>query len=132
MDKLRPDKITLKRFGLTMGTVFLAFSGLFFLRQKHAAAVNSLSVSCVFVIVGLIFPILLKPVYIIWMRFAFILSWINTRIILIILFYLVFTPLGLLMRLLRIDLLERGNKGETYWKKKEKIDFNISNYERRF
>jgi len=132
MDKLKLDKVTLKSFGLTMGVVFLALGGLFFFRQKHAIAVNSLIVSCMFFTVGLVLPILLKPIYIIWMRFAFILGWINTRVILIILFYLVFTPLGLLMRLFRIDLLERKDKGTTYWKKKEKNGLNISNYERRF
>lgn len=74
----------------------------------------------------------IKPVYIVWMRFAFILGWINTRIILVILFYLIFTPVGLFMRLFRIDLLERKNKEGTYWKKKEKVEFNPLNYERRF
>ena len=132
MDKLKLDKITLKSFGLTMGVVFLVLAGIFFFKQKYFAAGNNLTVACVFFIAGSVFPVLLKPVYIIWMRFAFILGWINTRLILIILFYLVFTPLGLLMRLFKFDLLEIKNKGITYWKKKEKIDFNISNYERRF
>jgi len=47
-------------------------------------------------------------------------------------FYLVFTPVGLAMRLFRIDLLERNKNKESYWKKKEKVDFNPLNYERRF
>ena len=132
MDKLKLDKITLKRFGVTMGLVFLAFGGLFFLKQKQAVAENNLAIACVFFIAGLVFPVLLKPIYVIWMRLAFILGWINTRIILIVLFYLVFTPLGLLMRLFKIDLLKKEKKCPTYWEKKEKVDFNISNYERRF
>ena len=81
---------------------------------------------------GLVLPGFLEPVYIVWMRFASILGWINTRIILVIIFYLVFTPLGLLIRLFRIDLLERGNKLDSYWKKKEKTGFNPLDYERRF
>ena len=132
MDKLKLDKVTLKIFGLTMGVVFLAIGGLFFFRQKHTIAVNSLIASCIFFTVGWVLPILLKPIYIIWMQFAFILGWINTRVILMVLFYLVFTPLGLLIRLFRIDLLERKKKGITYWKKKEENDLNISSYERRF
>jgi len=39
------------------------------------------------------------------------------------LFYLIFTPVGLALRLFRIDLLERKKKEGTYWKKKDKIDF---------
>ena len=80
----------------------------------------------------LILSNLLKQIYRAWMCFARILSWINTRIILIIMFYLIFTPMGLFMRLFKIDLLERKKKEGTYWKKKEKIEFNPLNYERRF
>lgn len=132
MDTLKLDKITLKKFGLTMGVAFLFFTGLFLFRHKSAVAGYSLAIASVFFISGFIFPILLKPLYIIWMRFAFMLSWINTRIILIILFYLVFTPVGLFMRILKADLLENTKKGATYWKNKEKTDLNILNYERRF
>lgn len=132
MEKLNLDKKMLRSFGMTMAIAFLVISGLFFFRQKYVGSMCSLIVSCVFFIMGLASPVLLKSVYAIWTRFAFILGWINTRIILIILFYLIFTPIGLLMRLFRVDLLEKTSKGATYWKKKEKTVFNISNYERRF
>lgn len=132
MEKLNLDKRTLRKFGITMASVFLVISSLFFFRHKYNAAVNSLAVFCVFIFMGLVLPVLLKPVYIAWMRFAFILGWINTRVILVIVFYLVFTPLGLLMRLFRIDLLERKSRAGSYWKKKEKTGGGILDYERRF
>jgi hypothetical protein len=71
-------------------------------------------------------------VYKVWMRVAFILSWVNTRIILFVLFYLILTPIGLVLRLFKVDLLERRKQAETYWKIKEKAGFNPLNYERRF
>lgn len=132
MEKPGLDKSALRKFGVTMASVFLVISILFFFRHKYNAAVNSLAVSCVFIFMGLISPVLLRPVYIAWMRFAFILGWINTRVILVVLFYLVFTPIGLLMRLFRVDLLERKNKADSYWKKKEKTDSGPLGYERRF
>jgi hypothetical protein len=132
MEKLQINRIVLRKFGVTMAAVFLVIAGLFLFRQKYVASGNTLVVSGVFIIMGLALPALLKPVYIIWMRFAFILGWINTRIILFILFYLIFTPLGLLMRLFRIDLLERKNKADSYWKKKEQIGCQPLDYERRF
>ncbi|MFH1191633.1 MAG: SxtJ family membrane protein [Candidatus Omnitrophota bacterium] len=63
---------------------------------------------------------LLKYIYILWMRLAYILSWINTRILLGIIFYLVFSPVGLFVRLFRIDPLERnfGRLKHSYWKPK--------------
>ena len=132
MQKLNPDKKTLKKFGLIMAAAFLILSGLFLFRHKFTGAAYSLFVSCLFFIMGLALPALLKPVYIIWMRLAFILGWVNTRIILIAIFYLIFTPIGLLMRLFRIDLLERKKQAGSYWKKKERTGFDPLNYERRF
>ncbi|MBU0547240.1 MAG: sxtJ [Candidatus Omnitrophica bacterium] len=132
MHRLNPDSKTLRKFGMTMGAAFLVISGLFLFRQRNTGATYSLLASVVFSIAGLVLPILLKSVYIVWMRFAFILGWINTRIILVILFYLIFTPLGLWMRLFRIDLLERKNKTDSFWKEKEKIGPDPLNYERRF
>ena len=132
MEKLKLDKKMLRKFGMTMGIAFLVISSLFFFRHKHTVAAYGSIISCVFFIMGLSLPTFLKPVYTAWMRLAFILGWINTRIILVILFYLVFTPVGLFMKLFGIDSLERKKKETTYWKKKEKMDLDPSNYERRF
>jgi len=132
MEKLNLDKRTLRKFGITMGAAFLVILSLFFFRQKYIGVIYSLVFSCVFFMMGLVLPAYLKLVYVIWMRFVFILGWVNTRVILAIMFYLIFTPVGLFMRLFRIDLLERNKKEDTYWKKKEKVDFNPLNYERRF
>ncbi|MCX5700290.1 MAG: SxtJ family membrane protein [Candidatus Omnitrophica bacterium] len=46
----------------------------------------------------------------VWMYLSLISGWINARIILIVMFCLIFTPVGLLMRLFRDDLLERKIK----------------------
>jgi hypothetical protein len=132
MKKIALDKKTLRQFGVTLGIVFLVISGLLFLRQKYVGVVCCLVVASIFLIIGVVSPVILKPAYIGWMRFAFILEWINTRVILVVLFYLIFTPMGLLMRLFRVDLLERKNKAGTCWKKKEKGTFNPLDYERRF
>lgn len=131
MEKLNLDKRSLKNFGIAMGVAFLVIFGLFFSRHSNSA-LSVFGISFLFLIVGLVLPNLLKPLYIVWMRLAFILGWVNTRIILIILFYLIFTPLGLFIRLFRIDLLERKKKEGVYWHKKEKVEFNPLNYERRF
>lgn len=132
MDKLNFDKITLRKFGMTMAVAFLAVSILFLLRQKYAGFKYSLSFSCVFFILGIFLPSFLKLAYIVWMRLALILGWVNTRIILIVIFFLIFTPIGLIMRIFKLDLLGRDKRERTYWKIKEKLDLNPLNYERRF
>ena len=133
MEKLKLDKKTLRKFGIMMGVAFLVISLLLILRHKYNGFITIIF-SAIFFIFGFLFPGFLKPIYIIWMRFAFILSWINTRLILIIMFYLVFTPVGLVMKLFGVDLLDRKIEKEkgSYWIKKEKNRFNNPDYERQF
>lgn len=133
MEKLKLDKTTLKKFGITMGMAFLVIAFFILIRHKHNIIPASI-ISVVFFIFALTVPILLKPVYIIWMRLAYILAWINTRLILFILFYVIFTPIGVGIRLFGVDLLNRKiekNK-ESYWIPKEKKEFNPLDYERQF
>lgn len=69
-----------------------------------------LFISAILATIALIIPILLKPFYFVWMYVAFILGWINTRLILGILFYLLFTPIGILMKILRQDPMNRKTR----------------------
>lgn len=133
MEKLNLDKSTLKKFGITMGIGFLVITSFILFKNKHNI-LTAFLISALFFIFAFIMPSLLKPVYILWMRLAFILSWINTRLILMIIFYILFAPAGLIMRLFRVDLLERkiDKNKDSYWKKKEKIMFNPLDYERQF
>lgn len=133
MDKLNTDRGALRKFGLTMGIAFLLITLLVMIRHKHNPLPISI-ISIVFFILAFIIPNLLKPIYILWMKFALVLSWVNTRLILSIIFYLIFTPIGLAMRLFGIDLLERKSdkNKKSYWKKKEKKEFNPLDYERQF
>jgi len=68
------------------------------------------------------------------MKLAFVLGWVNTRILLCIIFYLIFSPLGLIMRIFRIDLLDRrfNCATESYWKAKSSKEFSQADYQRRF
>lgn len=56
---------------------------------------------------GLIAPATLAPVYRYWMKFAMVLGWINTRILLGFVFYAMITPIGLFVRLFRRDPMAR-------------------------
>lgn len=128
------DKKALKKFGITIGIVFIFIALFFLLKNKQNNIPIFIYISAIFLFLASTFPILLKPIYIIWIRLAILLGWINTRLILFAIFYLVFTPMGLLMKLFRFDPLERriDKKKTSYWIKKEAIEFNRINYERQF
>ena len=61
---------------------------------------------------ALLLPNTLKPVYVGWMKFGNIMNWINTRLILGILFYGLVLPFGLVMRLFGKDPMARKLDGE--------------------
>lgn len=75
-----------------------------------------------------------KLIYGYWMALARVLSWINTRVILIILYFLVFTPIGFIMKLFKKDVLEIKIQKEikSYWKNIEPKELNLKNYQKQF
>lgn len=133
MDKIGTNKKDLKKFSITMFVALVIIGSILFLKNKNGYIWCYLS-GGIILSLGMLAAKLLKPVYVAWMRFAFVLSWINTRLILFIIFYFIFAPMGIVIRLFGVDLLDRkiNKDSASYWKKKEKIDFNPLNYERQF
>lgn len=69
-----------------------------------------------------------------WMVFAHALGWVNTRILLVLFFFLIITPVALFMRMIGKDSLSRRIEPEleTYWNDREGRPFDRSSYERQF
>ena len=133
MERLDMDKKTLRRFGMTMGIAFLVISLLILIKSKHALWQTNI-IAALFFVLTFTMPVSLKLSYILWMRLAYILGWINTRLILSVLFYFIFTPVGLVLKLFRADLLDIkiDKSKDSYWIKKEKKEFSALDYERQF
>ena len=101
---IKTDKKSIRSFGVTIGIILLAIAITLF--AKNNLFLKSLGIiSSVFLILGIIAPIMLKPFYLIWMIFAMILGWIMTRVILSLIFYFIVTPIGIIARLLGEDFL---------------------------
>lgn len=64
-------------------------------------------VGSLFIAPALICPLVLKPVHCIWMKAGHILGFVNTRLIAVIMFVFIFTPVGIFMRIIRRDILLR-------------------------
>ncbi|MEX1054605.1 MAG: SxtJ family membrane protein [Rhodothermales bacterium] len=112
-------KKALRSFGLVVGGVFLGIAVVVFWRAEwtFVTSVKILgALGSVLVVFGLVAPTLLRPVYRVWMAIAVILGFIMTRVLLTLVFFLVVTPIGLLMRAFGRDPLNR------------KLDKNVSSY----
>jgi len=85
-----------------------------------------------FYVIGMARPQWLSQPYAAWMKLAFALSWINSRILLCVIFYGIMAPAGLAMRLFRFDPLDRRiEKGKkSYWRARAQKAFTKKDYER--
>lgn len=97
-----------RNFGLLVGGILLLLGAWWTYRGKFGAAGPSLSVAGgVLVMLGAVAPALLRGPFKAWMAMAEMLSAVTTRVILFLVFFLVFLPVGSIRRLLGADPLRR-------------------------
>lgn len=130
---IKSEKRDLKNFGITIGIALGILTSFLWWKGKDTYTVIGI-ISLVFIILGLIMPAVLKPLQRAWMAFAVILGWVMTRLILSVLFFVVFTSIGFLAKLFGKKFLdlEYNNASESYWIKREPRPFNSKDYERQF
>jgi hypothetical protein len=106
-----------KKFGFFFTFVFLVASIYFFFTDLILLSQGLAIITVSFLLITILNPRLLLPVNKLWMRFGFLLSMIISPIVLGLIFFGLFTPYGLVMRLFgRDELRIRVNNMETYWK----------------
>ena len=98
----------LRSFGLLVGGIFLVMGMWPVLWRGQDPRLWALAVGGSLLLPGLLMPVVLRKPYELWMRLAHVLGWINTRIILSIIFYAVFTPVAFVMRLTGADPMNRS------------------------
>jgi len=125
----------LRQFGLLVGIVLIVIGGWQFYRQIHPITRIILwAIGGGLFLIGLLAPKVLNPLYTLWMGLALILGWINTRILLGLIFYLVFTPIGLAMKVFKRDTLQRqiDKDANSYWVDREKPQNLKEHFNRQF
>ena len=107
-----------RSFGIVFFIVFLLIAT-YPLLNGNDVRVWSLLISFGFLILGLMNSKILSPLNKLWFKFGLILGKIISPLIMGIIFFVVVTPIGIVMRVLKKDLLNlKYNQKETYWIKK--------------
>ena len=116
MDKNSNLKIgSNKSFGIVFFIVFLIV-GLYPLVNNEEIRIWCLIISLFFLILGSINSKILTPLNKIWFKFGILLGKIVSPIIMGVIFFLVVTPIALIMRIVGKDLLNlKFNKDKSYW-----------------
>ncbi len=102
------DKKGLREFGLlTAGIIALLFGLLLPLLWGHNLPLIPSIIAGILAILALFIPQSLGPVYQGWMRVAQVLAWVNSRLILGLIFFIIVTPMAIIMKIIKRDPLNR-------------------------
>ncbi len=131
MDRPKLDN---KRFGRQMGLVLVALAGLGFWRDWPSfLSVSFLALGAVHLILAVIAPGLLTGFNRFWMSLGYYFGKVFAPIEMAIIFFLMFTPIALVMRLFRRDaLLIRKNKVNSYWKVRETPQISADSFRNQY
>jgi|TARA_B110000211_G_C14025929_1_gene529845 hypothetical protein len=126
---MKNKKNSNRSFGVLFSLVFLliAFWPVLKTNNINDLRLWSIAFSAAFLILGVLKSKILTPLHIIWIKFGTFLGKIISPIVLAILFFVVVTPIGLLLKVFKKDILnlEINNTIKTYWIKRNfKILFN--------
>jgi hypothetical protein len=132
--QLKTGPRELRKFGLSVGVVFVLLGALFWLRHKPSAP-YLLAPGLALIALGAVLPRMLKYVYLGWMALALLLGFVVSNVLLTLLFFLAITPIGLVARLFDRDFLslKLNRTATTYWIPRERRGpKSPAEYERQF
>lgn len=109
-------KKELRSFAYVMTGAFAIIGGIVWWNDGWAMP-YLFGISGFFLVTGVLVPQILRPLEWAWMKFAVVLSFVMTRVILTLAYFLMITPFGLVMRMFGKDLLslKLDKSKETYW-----------------
>jgi hypothetical protein len=105
-----------KSFGLTFAVIALLLAvWVWWRKDMPVLALVFLAGSAAFAGAGFFAPAALRPLNLVWLKFGLLLHKVVNPIVMGLLFFAVFTPMGMLMRLLGKDFLRLKARQESYW-----------------
>ena len=116
-----------RNFGIVFFIVFLIIA-LWPILKQNEIRILSLILTFIFFVLGLINSKLLTPLNKLWFKFGILLGNIIAPIVMGIVFFLVVTPTGLIMRFFRKDILRlKKNSNDSYWINKDNTNSSMRN-----
>jgi hypothetical protein len=106
----------LRRFGFTVAIPLALLGGVGAWRGHSVLPIVLGGLALILAGLAVVAPSLLGPVHRVWMQVAHALGWFNTRVLLGLVYFFVMTPIGIVMRLMGRDPLDRRlTDRPSYW-----------------
>ena len=132
-DKTRVTTAEARRTALVVAAVLVAIAAWNFYRGRTAVSAVFGGAGCVLGLAGLFSPGLARHFHVFWMRVAAVLGYVNSRVLLSVMYYGVFTVYGFVSRLVGRDpLSRRGAARESYWVERKRTRQTREGFERLF
>jgi len=134
MDKSKfNDSKEWRKFGIGLGIILCGIAGIQLLKG-HPVYPYFLSAGAIAALAGIAAPILIKPVFILFSYLGVVLGWFSTRVILALVFFLLLTPISLVMKLAGKKFLTMGADRSlaTYWIDRNKNFDDSESFENQF
>lgn len=121
----------IKLFGLALA-ILLSLISIKLFKSGNLFYKNTTAIAAAFFVLSIFMPGIILPIYKTFKVFGNVVIWLVSNTVLVLIFYLVFTPIGLFLKLIGKDLLNlKKAKEESYWVKKPE-GFLKDNYARQF
>lgn len=132
MKKLDPIVLpSNRRFGFFFSLIFLILSLYFLIKLKISYSLFFILLCIIFTFISIFKSNLLLPLNKLWMKFGLLLSLIISPMILGVIYFLIFTPIGIIMKLFgRDELFLKPKKKYTYWQDIQ--NKTVSNFKNQF
>ena len=135
-DARRPKPVTdaqARKTALVVACVLAAVAAWNLYRGRTGLVVVFGALAAALVLVGLLIPALARRFHVLWMKLAAALGYVNSRVLLTVMFYGVFTPYGFVSRLFGRDpLRRRGERLDSYWTTRKTTRQTRDGFERLF
>jgi hypothetical protein len=122
-----------RKSALLVAAVLLGIAAWNLYRGRTTVVIIFGALGAALVVAGLLVPAAARAFHVAWMRLAVALGYVNSRVLLTLMYYLVFTPYGVVSRLVRRDpLSRRGKAKESYWVERKTTRQAREQFERLF
>ncbi len=123
-----------RKTALVVAAVLVAIAAWNLYRGRMTVVAVTGGVGVALVLTGLLIPALARRFHVFWMKVAAVLGYVNSRVLLTLMYYLVFTPYSLVSRLVGRDPLRRrrGSRRESYWTERKQTRQAKEQFERLF
>ena len=110
------NKSTNRSFGIVFFIVFLIIGVYPILNNEGDVRFWSLIIAVIFLVLGILNSKVLNPLNKLWFKFGIFLGKIISPFVMGVIFFIIVTPIGFIMRILKKDLLKlKFNNKNSYW-----------------